>query len=157
MADVEPSKVFDIKGILKAQCNRFPMLFIDKVTDCIPGERAVAQKNFTYNEWFFPPHYEDDPNVPGFVLVESLVQAFLMTFLSLPEHFGSRTNFLEIKNTAFRRRVVPGDTLVITATLTSFKRGVARGEAVGRIDGALAVSGEFVVGLPSILDKFKPQ
>ncbi|MEM7568857.1 MAG: 3-hydroxyacyl-ACP dehydratase FabZ family protein [Pseudomonadota bacterium] len=154
MADTP--QAFDTAAILKAQCNRYPMLFIDKVLDCTPGERATAQKNFTYNEWFFPPHYEDDPNVPGFVLVESLVQAFLMTFLSLPEHHGSKTNFLEIKDTSFRRRVVPGDTMIIEAELTSFKRGIARGQAVGRVDGELTVSGAFTVGLPHILSKFKP-
>ncbi|MEM6683992.1 MAG: 3-hydroxyacyl-ACP dehydratase FabZ family protein [Pseudomonadota bacterium] len=148
---------FDITQVLAAQCNRYPMLFIDKVVECEPGASALCQKNYTYNEWFFPPHYEDDPNVPGFVLVESLVQSFLMTFLSLPEHHGSRTNFLEVKNTAFRRRVVPGDIMLIESTLNSFKRGVARGTSVGRIDGELAVSGEFSVGLPAILDKFKPK
>ena len=30
----------------------------------------------------FPAHYEDEPNVPGFIQVESLVQTFIMTFLS---------------------------------------------------------------------------
>lgn len=148
---------FDITGILKAQCNRYPMLFIDRVTECVPGERAVSEKNFTFNEWFFPPHFKDDPNVPGFVLVESLVQAFLMTFLSMPEYFGSRTNFLEIRQTTFRRKIVPGDKLVIESTLKSLKRGIAVGESVGRVDSALAVSAEFAIGLPKVLEKFKPK
>lgn len=148
---------FDIKGILKAQCNRSPMLFIDRVCNCVPGQSATSEKNFTYNEWFFPTHYEDDPNVPGFVLVESLVQSFLMTFLSLPEHFGSRTSFLTIKETQFRRRVVPGDRLVIESTLISLKRGIATGTSIGRVDGELAVSTDVTIGLPKILEKYKPK
>ena len=84
-------------------------------------------KCFTYNEWFFPPHFEDDPNVPGFVQVECLVQTFIMTFLSISEHSGNKTNFVSMNNVTFKRKIIPGETLMIDSQLTSFRRGLAKG------------------------------
>ena len=73
----------DTVGILKTQRNKYPLLFIDKIIKIIPGKEAIGVKNFTYNEWYFPSHFDDEPNVPGFIQIECLVQTFLMTFLTL--------------------------------------------------------------------------
>ena len=83
----------DIPGIKECQQNRHPLLFIDKIVDTTPGEEANAIKCFSYNEWFFPAHFEDDPSVPGFILVEAMVQTFIMTFLTLEEHKGKKNKF----------------------------------------------------------------
>ena len=146
----------NIPEILEYQQNRFPLLFVDRIDELIPGESATGVKNFTYNEWFFPAHFEGDPSVPGFVLIESLVQTFIMTFLSIPEHMGKQTSFIKLNNASFLRKIVPGDQLIIKATLNSFKRGLAIGNASGFINEALAVSAEFVIALPDVLSKFKP-
>jgi len=146
----------DIIDIIKHQRNRYPVLLIDKVVDLKPGESAVGIKNFTYNEWFFPGHFDDEPNVPGFVQVEALVQAFILTFLSLPEYSGMKTNFTNIDNIKFKRKIVPGDTLRSLANLKSFKRGLAKGNAVGYVDDELAVSADFTVIVPDVFNKFFP-
>ena len=75
------SKRLDIIDIIRHQRNRYPVLLVDKIVDLVPGERATGVKCFTYNEWFFPGHFDDEPNVPGFVQIESLVQTFILTFL----------------------------------------------------------------------------
>ena len=147
---------FDINGIKECQNNRYPLLFIDKIFDVVPGERASGLKCFSYNEWFFPPHFEDDPNVPGFVQLEAMVQTFIMTFLTLPEHKGKKMNFLKINNTNFKRKIIPGETLVMNANLKSFRRGIAAGDVVGHVSEELTCSAEFVVGLPDLLIKFSP-
>ncbi len=147
----------DIKEIIKHQRNRYPVLLIDKIVDLVPGERATGIKCFTYNEWFFPGHFDDEPNVPGFVQIESLVQTFILTFLCKDEFSGMKTNFVSINNIKFRRKIVPGDVLRIEATLRSFKRGIAIGFAESSVDGEPACSAEFVVSVPAILDQFKPK
>jgi len=148
---------FDICQILNLQANRYPMLFIDKVVSCIPGERATCMKNFTYNEWFFPNHYHDDPNAPGFVLIESLVQSFLITFLSKPEYAGSRTNFLDVNHASFRKKIIPGDVMNINSELNSLKRGVAKGTSIGIVNGELACSASFTVCIPEIMKQYRPK
>ena len=147
---------FDIMGIKECQRNKYPLLFIDQITKAIPGESAHGLKSFTYNEWFFPAHFDDEPNVPGFIQVESLVQTFIMTFLCIKENRGLKTNFISINNVKFKRKIVPGETLNIEATLTSFRRGIAIGNAVSFVNGEIACSAEFVVTVPDILNKYKP-
>lgn len=147
----------DINGIKACQQNRHPLLFIDKIVDTIPGNEANSIKCFSYNEWFFPAHFEDEPNVPGFVLVESMVQTFIMTFLTLDEHKGKKTNFIGIKNVMFKKMVIPGDVLKINAKLLSFKRGIAKGTAEGYVDNNLACKAEFTVCLPDVLSNLKPK
>tara|TARA_B110000114_G_C14887390_1_gene315279 strand:+ start:236 stop:700 length:465 start_codon:yes stop_codon:yes gene_type:complete len=147
----------DIPGIKACQQNRHPLLFIDKIVDTTPGEEANSIKCFSYNEWFFPAHFEDDPSVPGFILVESMVQTFIMTFLTLEEHKGKKTNFISINNVKFKKMVIPGDLLKINAKLLSFKRGIAKGTVEGFVDGDLVCKAEFIVCLPDVLSNLKPK
>jgi len=147
---------YNLSEIKECQQNRFPMLFLDRITEAVPGEYAKGFKNFSYNEWFFPTHYEDDPNVPGFIQVEALVQVFLMTFLTLDEYRGMKTSFVSIDKVKFRRKIIPGDKLEMTAVLKSFRRGIASGLVTSSVDGSDAASAEFVVCIPEILSSFKP-
>ena len=78
----------DAYAIQQYQQNRYPLLFVDWITEAVPGVSAKGYKNFTYNEWFFPAHFADEPNVPGFVQVECLTQVFLMSFLTIPAYKG---------------------------------------------------------------------
>ena len=150
-------KNLNTNDIMQYQQNRYPVLLIDRINEVIPGVEAEGIKAFTYNEWFFPGHFEDEPNVPGFVQMECLVQVYIMTFLTLPEYKGMKTNFFSINNTQFRRKIIPGDMLTIKATLDSCKRGVARGSANGFVDGEHACSADFIVTIPDVLNKFKPR
>jgi 3-hydroxyacyl-[acyl-carrier-protein] dehydratase len=146
--------------ILNHQRNRHPILFIDKLISIKPGSEAVAIKNFTYNEWFFPAHFDDEPNVPGFIQIESLVQTFIMTFLTLEGMKGKKTNFVSINNVKFKNKIVPGDVLEIHAKLKSFKRGLATGSVTSKIlDGdnpKPACSADFVVTVPDVMLNFRP-
>lgn len=148
---------FDISGIIDHQRNRYPVLLIDKILGVVPGASATGIKCYTYNEWYFPGHFDDEPNVPGFVQIESLVQTFIMTFLCMDEYKGMKTNFVSINNIKFKRKIVPGDMLRIEATLKSFKRGIAIGSAESSVDGEAACSAEFVVAVPDVLARFKPK
>ena len=148
---------FDIKAIKASQQNRYPMLFVDKILDVIPGKKAIGIKMFSYNEWFFPAHFEDQPNVPGTIQMECLTQVFLMTFQCLKEYKGQQTVGLKINNVKYRREIIPGDCLQITATLHSLKRGIAKGVAQGYVEDTLACSSEITVVMPQILEQFKPK
>lgn len=146
----------DAFAIQQYQQNRYPCLFIDYVEEAVPGKSARGYKNFTFNEWFFPVHFADEPNVPGFVLIEALTQLFLMTFLTLPGNKGKKTGFVAIENARFRKKIVPGNRLDITAEVKSYRRGLASGSAAGHINGELACSAELVIAIPDILNAFRP-
>lgn len=149
--------VFDINRIKESQQNRYPLLFIDKVDKVVPGKFARGLKSFTYNEWFFPSHFEDDPNVPGFIQIETLVQTFIMTFLSLDEFKGKKTNFISIDKVKFKRKIIPGDQLIINAYLLNFKRGIATGYCESFVGDEPACRADFIVSIPDVLNNFKPK
>lgn len=154
----QPSTLsFDINGIKQHQRNRFPVLLIDRIVEAVPGKSARGVKCFTYNEWFFPGHFEDEPNVPGFVQVECLAQTFIMTFLCQDEYKGMKTNFAGINNVKFKRKIVPGEVLTIDAELHSLRRGVAQGSATSSVNGETACSADFVIVIPDVLAGFKPR
>ncbi len=157
MSEKVTSLSFDINGIIRHQRNRYPVLLIDRIASVEPGKRASGVKCFTYNEWFFPGHFDDEPNVPGFIQIECLVQTFIMTFLCMEEYKGMKTNFASINNVKFKRKIVPGEVLLIEATLNSFKRGIAIGSVQSSVNGEAACSADFVVTLPDILNRLKPK
>ena len=123
----------------------------------MPGKYAKGYKNFTYNEWFFPAHFEDEPNVPGFVQVETLTQVFLMTFLTMPENKGKKTGFVSVNNAKFKKKIIPGDKLEMVAELESYRRGLAKGKVRGYVDGEQANEVELVVSIPEIMLNFMPK
>lgn len=155
----ENKLIYDIDAyeIQKYQMNRYPLFFVDRITEALPGKYAKGFKNFTFNEWFFPAHFEDEPNVPGFIQIETLTQVFLMSFLTLDEYKGKKTGFVSVKNARFRKKIVPGDRLDIVAELDSFKRGLAQGKVYGTVNGEAACSAELVIAVPDVMTRFRPK
>lgn len=143
--------------IQRYQQNRYPYLLVDRITEVIPGKSAKGYKNLTQNEWYFPCHFVDHPNMPGMLQIESLAQVFIMTFLTIPEHKGKMTNFIEANNVKFKKKVLPGDRLDIETELKSFRRGLAKGSAAGYVDGELACSADFIIALPDVLEQYTPK
>lgn len=147
----------DITQIREYQQNRYPVLLIDRIIEAKPGVWARGVKAFSYNEWFFPGHFEDEPNVPGFIQLECLVQVFIMSFLTLPDYKGMKTNFVTVNNAHFKRKIIPGDMLEINAELVSGKRGIMKGRAHGTVRGEAACSMDVVVSIPDVLGRFRPK
>ena len=71
--------------ILEFQQNRDPYLMIDFATKVEPGKLASGYKDFKDDEWFFKVHWKNDPNVPGMLQIEALVQMAALSILTLPE------------------------------------------------------------------------
>lgn len=149
-------KDIDAYAIQKYQQNRYPLLFIDYVEEVVPSDYAKGYKNFSYNEWFFPAHFEDEPNVPGFVQMEALAQMFLMTFLTIPGNEGKKAAAVSAK-ASYKKKIIPGDRLDIEAKLNFYSRGVAKGVSIGYIKGEEACRVEFVVAIPDIINELKPK
>jgi 3-hydroxyacyl-[acyl-carrier-protein] dehydratase len=119
----------DIDAILKRLPHRYPFLLVDRVLECRPGESIRALKNVTYNEPFFPGHFPGRPVMPGVMIVEALAQAAgILCFVTadvIPDH-RTRFYFVGIDKARFRRPVVPGDQLLLTAQLERSLKGIWR-------------------------------
>lgn len=111
--------------------NRYPIFFIDKVTELIPGQKVICQKNVTINEPFFQGHFPGEPVMPGVLIIESLAQAGSIPLLK-QDDFNGKTAYLGgLNKVKFRQKVVPGDVLRLEVEIVKLKRnaGIGLGKA----------------------------
>ncbi|HET8692844.1 MAG TPA: 3-hydroxyacyl-ACP dehydratase FabZ [Steroidobacteraceae bacterium] len=138
----------DIREVLAQLPHRYPFLLVDRVIECVPGKRIEAVKNVTVNEPYFPGHFPGNPVMPGVIILEALAQAAgILAFKTagvVPDE-NSRFYFVGIDDARFRRPVVPGDRLVLKATLGRAIRGIWKFETVAEVDGQVAASATMMV------------
>lgn len=122
--------VFTAREILDVLPHRFPFLLIDKVIsveegphkDNRVGRKVICVKNVTFNEPFFQGHFPDLPIMPGVLQVEAMAQAAAMAFYKRTD---PPLDFMiaAIQDCKFRRPVVPGDTLLLSAEIIKDRNG----------------------------------
>ncbi len=138
----------DINAILRQLPHRYPFLLVDRVLECIKGERIRALKNVTYNEPFFPGHFPHRPVMPGVMIIEALAQtAGILAFLTagvIPDE-DTRFYFVGIDKARFRRPVEPGDQLILTAKLERQMRGIWKFSTVALVGEVEAACAEMMV------------
>jgi 3-hydroxyacyl-[acyl-carrier-protein] dehydratase len=138
----------DIRAVLAQLPHRYPFLLVDRVIECIPGERIHAIKNVTVNEPFFGGHFPGRPVMPGVMILEALAQAAgILAFKTagvVPDD-KSLFYFVGIDGARFRRPVVPGDQLVLKATLERAIRGIWKFGTVAEVNGKEAASAKMMV------------
>jgi len=144
----------NLKEIKKYQQNREPYLMIDFAEKVIPGKLANGYKILKKNEWFFEVHWPNDPNMPGMLQIESLVQMGALALLTLPNNKGKVVYLVEANNLKFKKKILPGDKLEINTKVLSFKRGLAKIQGEGFVKNELACKADFTVIIPDELKKF---
>jgi 3-hydroxyacyl-[acyl-carrier-protein] dehydratase len=139
---------FSIQEISDLLPHRYPFALVDRIIDFQPGKCAVGLKNVTINEPFFPGHIPDRPIMPGVLIVESMAQVGGVILTQLPGMRGKFFAFAGIDGVRFRRPVVPGDQLIMTVELQSFKlQRIAKMQGEARVDGQLVCGGEMLFSL----------
>ena len=133
-----------IKALLP---HRYPFLLVDRVTDYKEGESVTAYKNVSGNEEFFNGHFPNKAIMPGVLITEALAQvSAILGFLTT----GNRAKdgylylFAGLDNVRFKRQVVPGDQLQLTATLVSGKQRNFKFSAKATVDGELCCSADIL-------------
>ena len=151
-------KGFSLNAIelLKYQPNRYPFLFIDCVTEVIPGVSAKGYKNLTNNEWYFPVHFSNGPNMPGVIQLEATIQMLTVALLTLPGLEGSTVHGLKY-SVRCKKEVLPGDRLDIETKIISWKRGVCLGEGIGYVNGEVACETDIMITIPEIFKQYIPK
>ena len=145
---------FNKEQILEYQQNRPPYLMIDFAEEVVPGKSAKGYKDFKEDEWFFKVHWPRDPNVPGMLQIEALVQMSALSILSLPGNKGKVMYLTSANNIKFIKKIIPNKRLYIETKVKSFKRGLAVCEGLGLIEKQIACKAEFNLILPEEIKKY---
>jgi 3-hydroxyacyl-[acyl-carrier-protein] dehydratase len=121
--------------------HRDPFLWLDRVTELVPGEYAVAEKDILATSDVFRGHFPGHPVFPGVLQLEAMAQTGAVAVLSQPENRGKIVLFAKADEVRFRRAVVPGDTLRLEMRLTKSRGAIGVGEGRAYVGSDLVCGG----------------
>lgn len=124
--------------------HRAPFLFVDEVTELVPGQRASGLWHLRGDEPFFAGHFPTRPTVPGVLMCEAVAQLGAVALLSDERYAGRLPLFGGLDKARFRRQAGPGDTLELEVEMTRLSARAGKGAGRASIEGRLAVECELM-------------
>ena len=134
----------EIKAIIP---QRFPFLMVDRVIELVPGERVVATKNLTGNEWFYQGHFPEKAITPGAMMLEAMAQAGIIFFYFCSNEKRDVTYLLGSAKIRFLEPVFPGSQLRIEVTPIKVLSGGGILEGKISVDGKVVAKAELGLGV----------
>jgi len=135
--------MMEIDEIREYLPHRYPFLLVDRVVELNLGDSIVAYKNLSINEPFFDGHFPQKPVFPGVLLVEAMAQAAgILGFRTMDKTpaDGSIYYFVGADKLRFKRPCIPGDRVMLRASIVSDRRGIWKFDVSSDVDGELAAS-----------------
>lgn len=129
--------------------HRYPFLLVDRILEIELGKRIKGLKNVSTNEWFFSGHFPDNPIMPGVLIVEALAQvsgilALRSRNLRLSD-VGVAFVLAGLEKTRFKKPVVPGDGLILNASVISERRDIVKYSCEALVEESTVCSTDLMV------------
>ena len=124
--------------------HRAPFLFLDEVTELVPGQRARGRWHLTGEEPFFAGHFPGRPTLPGVLMCEAIAQLGAVVLLSDERYAGRLPLFGGLDKARFRRQAGPGDTLELEVEMTRLSSRAGRGAGRALVGGEVAAECELM-------------
>jgi 3-hydroxyacyl-[acyl-carrier-protein] dehydratase len=141
-------KSLDKKYLYKIQQNRPPYLFVDKILNLIPGKKCSSVFKLKKSLWFFKVHWKNNPNMPGFLQLESITQTCAIALLSKKSIKSKFIYLLSVDSAFFYKMVKPNDLMSIETKILRIKSGIAICEGKCKVDGKIVSKANFKLLIP---------
>ncbi len=136
----------ELDDILKNLLHRFPFRMIDRVLEIEKGKKAVALKNVSIDEPYFSGHFPREPVMPWVLILEAMAQTGGLAFQSSFESDEGGMPFLaRIEELRLKRRVTPGDQIIIEAEILHTFSSLAKVRALAKAGGEIVAEGTLVL------------
>jgi 3-hydroxyacyl-[acyl-carrier-protein] dehydratase len=139
-----PLEIEDIKAILP---HRHPFLLVDRILELEEDRRVVALKNVASDERYFIAGPGGRPVLPASILTEAMAQAGAVLILTKPENRARLIYFMGIDRVRYRRPVVPGDAVLLEATVVRLRARMGSLKGVARVGGRVVCEGKMTFAL----------
>jgi beta-hydroxyacyl-ACP dehydratase FabZ len=136
--------VYDIRKIMEFLPHRYPFILVDRILEAVPGKRIVGLKNVTINEPYFQGHFPGEPVMPGVLIIEAMAQVGgVLAYDSLAER-GTKAliYFMGIDKARFRKRVVPGDQLIMEMVVLRKRFSLLKMAGTATVEGVPVAEAE---------------
>ena len=101
--------------VLQLLPHRSPMLMVDEVVEVTPLDSIVAKLYIDENWDMFKGHFPGDPVMPGVMAVEAMAQTVDCMVMTVEKYRDLTPLFAEIQKARFYKRILPGQTVYLTA------------------------------------------
>ena len=132
--------------ILKNLPHTFPFRMIDRILEIEKGKKAIALKNVSLDEPHFPGCSPKEPTMPGVLILEVMAQTGGLAFQSSFGTEGEGVPVLAgIEKFRLKRRVIPGDRLVIEAEVLHVFSNLAKVKVLARVGEEIVAEATLVL------------
>ncbi len=151
--DLSKEPLYDVNEVKRFLPHRHPFLMVDKILE-MDDTGIVGVKNVTVNEPFFPGHFPNEPLMPGVMQIEAMAQVggiFALNTVPDPENY--LTYFMKIDNSKFKRKVVPGDTVIFKLDLLRpIRRGIIHMTGKAYVNQKVVTESEMMAKIEKVKD-----
>jgi len=136
----------EMNEVLERLPHAFPFRMIDRILEIEKGKKAIALKNISIDEPYFLGHFPKEPILPGVLIVEAMAQTGGLAFESSFEKEEEGIPVLaRIEEFRLKRKVIPGDQLIIEAEVLHVFSGMAKVKVLARVEGDIVAEGMLVL------------
>jgi len=138
--------MIELNELLLKMPHAFPFRMIDRILEIEKGRRAIALKNVSIDEPYFLGHFQNDPVMPGVLVLEAMAQTGGLAFQSSFENGEEGIPVLaRVEEFRLKRRVIPGDQLIIEAEVLHVFSNLAKVKVLARVEGEIIAEGTLVL------------